>query len=184
MSLHLVVSRGRNYQDCSFFSYEIMEKATLDSGLDAVNKENKFVSSFPVPNYLEDKIELLVNEKLNSDVKIKWHDYDTGCYCLELSMFYPFRYSKNIRIKGLGSFILSMTLAAVHQDSLNNETPFKKSDDIYVKKVSNFLLPLLVRRGFKEDLTESPIGTYYCSIEKAFLESKKREEKKAANIIK
>ena len=77
-----------------------------------------------------------------------------------------------------------MTLAAIHQDSLSNETPFKESDDIYVKKVSNSILPLLVRRGFKEDFTESPIGTYYCSIENAFLESKKREEKKAVNIIK
>ncbi len=178
--LCLVVRRKVDYVNSVFFSYEVVETAV---GITISDTEDTHVSVYSIPRQLEGVARRYNStNKAGAGVRLRWHDYDMGQGhdAIEIAEFKPFgnKGSNDLMNTGLGSFMLSMTLAAVYEDAQKNETPFGTNGVIYAKSIDDSLLPLLKRRGFVEDDDFAPHGTYWQNISRGYEFSQKREKEK------
>jgi hypothetical protein len=172
--LKLVVLRDKDYSGVSRFRYHILEKRYLPDIIHSLKLKNKYLSVYPIPHYLEDILSKIEDRYITGDVSFQLHvpDFSRGHNFLQLKYFYPFydAYPK----KGLGSFILSKSFTEAYEDALKETTPFTIDDYIYINRIEQkIFLPMIKRRGFAEDRTLAPSGTYLCKIGILFRNSEK-----------
>ncbi|MBC8555688.1 MAG: hypothetical protein H8D23_39245, partial [Candidatus Brocadiales bacterium] len=170
-----IISRGKDYEFHSLFYFKAVHEIDNEAELERIiKKDDHFVSSYLIPDYLENKFS---RYKQGGNVNLRWRDYDLGELSIEIVEFFPFGYNKQEIYRGCGSFLLSKTLTAVYEDSKKTDTPFRENDLIYAKRIKTGLLQILKRRGFQEDC-DTRKGTYYNLIKDAYLLSSAREEEK------
>ncbi len=178
MSLSLIVDRGKDYVAGSSFTYTFIDSAELEQL--AVERDRRYVSAFDVPDYLEDKARELVGVRLYEANTMGWDDHDLDSYAVEFKMFNPLKGNEEFIGTGIGSFILSMTFAALYEDAQRVETPFNAGDEVYGKNFdTDAMRDLLKRRGFHEDPHgDAPDDALLTSIRGAYEKSKERERAK------